>query len=484
MFIRILAILCCLAMSLASPAFAQTMSDGDVARVIAKVKEAYGGDRLERLKSLTIESDRRLGWPGQGQTAQYVDYVPDRFIRHFDLKNQYGSVERWNFQNGNIYHNRYIFDENGAQTVDYIEGVYTEQADQTYAGFFSSDYRMSDLLLAHLLVTRPLEITHAGVSFYNGFENDVLRFQITADTPEIQIYIDKGKGLISRLQLEYGTDMATIVYADHKEKKGFSYASANRTFLGDTLVEYSQSLSINPNKSVSRDIRREASLTPDREQFDLTEMTIDEVGPGAFHVGLDDYSFFIEHEGGYILVNPYAGLEARYEALSEYRNQRLPIQHVISTHHHDERLADISFALSQGARLHITPETEKVMRQKETLPAEGRYEILADGGNLGPLTIYVKPTQQAVENAFIYHRDAKILYQDDHYNGLYKDGPTWVRPTGVQLFQLIESLSLDVDFILASHARKAEPWSTFKEGVARTLIDDKCPSGRQICSQF
>lgn len=67
----------------------------EVQRVLDQIEHAYGGGDLRALRTVSLRADRRLAWPGQGQTADLVEFVHDRQHKHFDLKNRTGSVERW-----------------------------------------------------------------------------------------------------------------------------------------------------------------------------------------------------------------------------------------------------------------------------------------------------------------------------------------------------------------------------------------------------
>jgi flavorubredoxin len=145
----------------------------------------------------------------------------------------------------------------------------------------------------------------------------------------------------------------------------------------------------------------------------------------------------------------------------------------------------VSEAHELGARLLVTPETQTVLESDDRFSdTDFNIEIVKDGDKLGPLTLYVKPTSHAAENIFVYHEAAKLLFQDDHYHGMFVEGPTWVQPTAFELFHLINDMALDVEKVMSGHARKAESWAVFEEGVLNTFANSYCASGRKICEDL
>ena len=115
---------------------AHAVSPEAVSQVIDRMTAAYGGRALQELASISSYADRRLAWPGQGQTSAFVEYVHDRQLKHFDLKSRQGSVERWIDQNGNVYHNRYVVDQSGGAVIDYFE-MSVERNEAAFFDFFS-----------------------------------------------------------------------------------------------------------------------------------------------------------------------------------------------------------------------------------------------------------------------------------------------------------------------------------------------------------
>lgn len=462
-----------------SPTAAQDNLD-NVSPVVDRLTQSYGGKRLRALQSVSIESNRRLAWPGQGHSASLVEFATDRVHKHFDLRNQYGSVERWIHQGGNLYHNRYVMDENGGAQIDYFQGSVARNPDASYFGAFSGDYRMSDLLLAHLLTNNPPEIQYAGTIRYLADDQDILRFRVSPDSPDVEIYVSRTDGLIRRLSFSRPLGEIAIMFRDHKRIKGLTYATEIQVFIDEALVEYETGLQLTPNKSVNRKIAVEDDLTPPPAAPESSNMTVDELAPETFLVGQDDYSLFVRDEDQLFAVNPSAGFKARYEALIDHLGTQVPLALVIITHHHSDHMGDLSEAIELGATLAVTEDTRLAMTQSHDTHDTDSLIVMADEDRIGPFDILIRDTSHAAQNAFVFHPQSGLLFQDDHYHGLISEGPSRIQPPVHRLHAIIEDSGFEVTALLSGHARKAESWVQFDEAVRN---DPKiiCPRKRKIC---
>ena len=466
---------------LTTPSHAQIDDEERVlSAVVERVSKSYGGKAMRSLRTVTIKSDRRLAWPGQGQTSLFVEHATDINHKHFDLKNQQGSVERWIHQNGNIYHNRYIVTKDGGATIDYFQSSIERNPDENYLESFHSDYRISDILLAHLLVTKPPEMTYKDEGRYGEHIHDIIQFSITPDSPKLDVYVSKTDGLIRRISYARESDNVNIIFSNHTRKKGLAYARDQQVYLGDTLVEYESNLTLIPNARVAKRIVIEGGLTPPKEPIDMTKMSVDEISPQAYVAGQGDYSLFVPYENGLIAVNAYGGLKARYDAVTKSIGKNLPLIGAIITHHHSDHMDGVSDALDLGAKLYVTEETKRALLNSDNNVDDSRIHVMQDESSIGPLTVYIRGTSHVTQNAFIFHKTSGALFQDDHYHGLLKNGPSRIQPTARVLYDFISESRLPVKYLLSGHARKAEEWDVFDQAV-RNYSQSICPKKRAIC---
>lgn len=463
-----------------APASAQS-NDAQIDMVIERLAEAYGGDRLAALETVSISTNRRLAWPGQGQTASFVEFERDRLRKHFDLVNERGSVERWTDQNGNVYHNRYVVTAKGATMIDYFDMTATPSERGGYWQWFSGDYRSSDLLMAHFLTTTAPDVVQLGTEFYRGHLHDKLAVTVSPNTPQAIVYISQRDGLIRRLNMSREIGEVSIIFSAHDVTDGVSHATEIHIYLGDTLTEYLDEFSLAVNVPLEDKIALEGGLSAPKEPVDLSEMTVDQLAPDAFVVGQGDYSLFVITDEGVVAVNAYAGLKERYEALQSFLGEEVRLTDVIATHHHSDHMDAAAEAVGLGARLHVTEHGEAYLKELGSETRDWQINVLASDDRVGPLSIYIRPTSHAVQNAFVYHPASKALFQDDHYHGLLAGDATRVQPSAVQMYAIVSALDLDIEYVLSGHARKAEAWSEFAEAATRPNASDRCPSKRAIC---
>jgi len=475
-FLLLIAVL----MSGTSCAVADDVETDDVSIVIERIADAYGGDKLVNLRSLYIETDRRLAWPGQGQTADFVEFITDKATKHLDLNARLGSSETWVHQNGNVYHSRSVLSETGLRVIDYNQRTYTGPDEAAFFDVFGGSYRTLDTLLAHFIVVDAKDIKLADSEFYRGDRHDIVQIRLSNSGPLLSVFVSQKDGLIRRLRMGRETGDVNFIFASHKQKDGLTYASENRAFLGDTIVEYQSSIGIAANIDVTSTLDLEANLQADPARVDLSSMTVDELHADTYLVGQNDYSLFVEHDGGLIGISAYAGLKERHDALVEHLEDPLPLTHLIVTNHHGDQLQGVFDANELGATLLVTTETHKALSAPEYENLSLR--IIQDGEELGPLTLINEPTSYATENAFVLHRDSGILFQDGHYHGLLSHEATWIQPTAIELFSIVKSMDLNVSALVSGHARKVETWTLFEDAISKQDAGEKCLSQRTICA--
>ncbi len=468
------------AVSLNLFASADATAPEEMATVVERLHDAYGGQTLIELTSLYIETDRRLAWPGQGQTADFVEFIQDKAIKHFDLTAHLGSSETWVHQNGNVYHSRSVLSKAGLQVIDYNQRTYREPEEAAFFDVFGGSYRTLDTLLAHYIVTGAEDLELADPEFYRGEHQDIVQVRLSESGPLLSVFVSQKDGLIRRLRMDRETGDINFTFASHKQKDGLTYASENRAFLGKILVEYQTGIEIEANIDVNSVLRLETNLREDPARVDLSAMTIDQLHTDAYLVGQNDYTLFVKHNDGLIGISAYAGLKDRYDALIQHLDASLPLTHLIVTNHHGDQLEGVGDAKELGAILLVTTETGKALgvREDESL----LFEFIQNGEKLGPLTLLNEPTSYAIENAFVLHRDSGILFQDGHYHGLLSHEATWIQPTAVELFDIVQAMDLNVSALVSGHARKAETWALFEAAISKRGAGEKCLSERSICT--
>ncbi|MEL7313244.1 MAG: MBL fold metallo-hydrolase, partial [Pseudomonadota bacterium] len=247
-------------------------------------------------------------------------------------------------------------------------------------------------------------------------------------------------------------------------------------------VEYADEIHMRFNSVDANNISVEADLQAPAPMVDQSEMTADALGNGVYQVGQEDYSLFALHDDGWMVVNGFAGLPDRLAAANAETGSERQMSHVVLTHHHSEHIDGLDEAIALGATIVISPETEKYLESEREDFDSLDTLIVGDGDRLGPLRFILGSTSHASDILFVYAEPSKTLFQDGHYHALLEQGPSRIQPSAVEMHAIVSASGLDVDWLVSGHAKNAERWETFEQGIAEQDPLNKCPSGRAICS--
>lgn len=459
----------------------ETVDLSQIAPIIARVKAAYGGEKLENLKSLRVQTDRGLAWPGQGQTADFVEFISDISDFQVDLINQRASRERWVSQNGGIYLTRQVSaPDGGVAYINYNTGTFDLYEEGKFHRSFGVELTGTDTLIAYALI-KDAEVTALEEPvYYLGKWHDRIKMKIGPTNPESTAYIEQDSGLIRRFEVELQNDSWNAIFDHHQSSDGITYARERMDYRNDVMVQIDPNRRHTFNKVDWSNLKIEEYLAASQEQVDTSKMTVEPITSSVHHVGQEDYSTFID-AGDYIIgVNPYSGLKDRFKAYHKDSGHTKPLRYVLVTHHHDDHISGIAEATELGAIIVGTPMTIETLEADDTHNT-AQLQTLSTQDRIGPVQTYIVATNHAVEYALIYIPDGNVLYQDDHYNANFVNGPSYVNQNGLVFQNRVNALGLDVDILLSGHARKAETWTDFESAAAKETLGDICPRRREIC---
>lgn len=464
------------ALIITSPALA-----GDRAHMsVNKVVEAYGGAKFEKMKSIMIEADLRYGWLGQGQSPEFVDLEPMTKIYHFDLINQRGSEEAWGGQGA--YAERVIASEDGQQTINYLEGTYSENTEAGFYDHFGGEIRTLDVLLAYNLMQHRDTAKINGEAYYRGKVHDLVEYDMPGTSLEPVLWVDRETGLISKMRRVAPAYTINYVFDNYKTTRGITYADDFILYIDDVIVEYAKSHSIRPNGVKASVFEVEKGIMPEPETVARDAMRVDHVAGQTYQTGQGfAYSAFVD-AGDYLIgIGGYNGLKDRYAAYTAAHGAK-PLKYQVMTHHHLDHVEGVGEALELGATI-VTLETarDNLNRAAEKTIDEANLQIIEDAKTLlGPIEIHRISTPHAQDYALVYVPGSKTVFQADHYNGNFKDRASSVSHVAMGLKREIDRLELDVDYMLSAHAPKIESYKAF-EDMAKKHVPGICPARRKIC---
>ena len=469
-----------LGLCLSPPVSAQESADDIVDHVI----EGYGGKKFEKMKSLSITSDLRFGWIGQGNSPDFVTLEPMTKIYTFDFAKKYASEEAWG-QAGS-YSEKVMFKDGEQTTIDYMNGTYAVESDAGYYDHFGGEIRSSDTMLAYELMNARESAVNKGDRLYLGEPHYVVEFDMQGTDIDPVLWINKETGHISRAVRDIPNyNVISYVFGDFKSGSGISYADSFELYIGDRLIEYMKSRSVRVNKAKASNWTVGKAFRARPDAPDNSEMTVNEITAGVFHVGQNNaYSAFVEDGESVIAIGGYGGLKDRYDAYVEAQGAK-PLKYLILTHHHTDHIGGAAEALEMGAKIVLPAATRRaLLGELETAPTDEQLIIISEPSKMiGPIQIDIVDTAHALDYAITSIPAAKVVFEADHYSNQFANGLSYVGRNGVSLKQQIDRLGLPVDTLLSAHNSQPVDYSAFSE-KADEFVPGLCPTGRKICKDM
>lgn len=466
------------AIALIGPANAGEREDA----LIAKVTAAYGGKKLQNLRSIRItDSVKNIGF-GQGWSSEYIELAPLEQDVQIDLRTKRMHGEFYGNSPAGGFHNVALATEDGVTAINYLAGTFGPGAAPDFYAAAGATVRTSDTLLAYELQSRADSAQYLGTENFFGLPHEKISFDYPG-SPPLLLYVDSQTGFIRKMTRETQFGALTYQFPEQITINGLAYAPGFDFYVGPDAISISSSREVSFNGVRDSVFDLDPSLSPAPEAIDTTEMSVAEIADGLHLVGSGiGYSLFAATDDGVVGVGGYGGLEDRYNAYLEAAGHQKPLTHQIVTHHHTDHLAGMTEAFNLGATF-ISP-AGAVTNLRDNVADEipdGRLQTVKDTASAGPFKIYVVTTSHVEEMALAYHPASKTLFQVDHYNTTQVDGFAPGNIGTASLKSAIDDLGIEVDVVLSGHGPVSVRWADFMR-IASEVSTDPCPSRREICN--
>jgi len=460
----------------ASPGFAQN-NDLDI---IDKTLEVYGISALERAKTVRIDDDIRILFGSHDYSPHFNQWSEGKRQHILDFKNKRASSEYLSIITGNTYHSREILTPDALKLIDYGNDKYRDGDVLPFDQFYGGMIRSNDLLLARALKLYRPSAKSAGDMKWLGVPHARIEMDYP-NSPPLTLYIEKGTGYISKMErtAPNGT-VLSYVFTNHKRAKKLAIAREHRFYIGEDLMHYTVDRNVVLNDRKDRNVFEiDNYVVQEPERVDQSEMTVEEVSDGVYHVGQNGiYSTFIIQDAGLIGLGAEGGFGDRLTALREKTSNQSPLTSLMVADHHEEEFAGASDAVSAGAKLMITSQSkaklDALFADNEIKP---RYEVIEDKHQIGGVTLFNIETSHAERVLVAHHGASGSLYQSSHYISPYPNERFQALLAAVDLYGELVKLNLNIDRVLSSGSRKPETWSNFAADVA-DYNPEKCANNR------
>lgn len=461
-----------------------------VDEITARVIEAYGGDRLVNLTSISgtnqkfVITDIRTTSPGYEETA----YRDESFV--FDIRNGRASFEFVFVSGARSAHMQTAFDGTEAFRVNYAEKYYSSASITHTFSVVGNTLRTIDTMLVWLLSQAVDRAEYLGREDYQGSPHDLIRFPDPAESL-LTLFINSETGLVS--QMTRGRNPAkpirTNVFKNHVTEDGITYARTSEVFILPNLrfLLDNRELKFNPPID-DAEFRVPPGLSMEPARMDTSVKTLNRIADGIYHLGTGDtYSLFVD-AGDYIIgVGSQKDATARLEDFRTAADIDKPLRYQVIPIHHDEQIEGIDDLNQLRPTLVIVDDNVQTIRDAvaEDIPDE-RFLIVdkmleLGSGGPNPVQIYEISTSYVDRYLLFYLPNQKLAYLSDHVETPYVDQMPPGNWNTVEFAQEIGRLGLDIETFAGAFTSRLMTRAELDLAV-ETHSAEACHFDRPICS--
>lgn len=455
--------------------------DKRVKEAIDKTVEAYGGEALRELKSLTLLDHSQQFSRGQssnvwqGPAVTYLNEVDTTFT--IDLERQRREFRQLTRPIIGSHHARqpaikhHLFVNNQGYVVDDAQATYRPVQSLRFDTVGASYEAFSDLLIVRNMLTNPVKASWKDIAYIEDQPHDVITLQPDAGT-DYTVYLNQQTGFIRRvLRMQQG-ELYTYDFLDHTKQNGIVYAQNLMVSHATAPVYITQQRTLRLDSVTPETIKLPSGVTlaPAPQFVDASNLSFRELAPGVYFVGQDwSYTLFIDDGDGFISAGAWqVDTESQewlkaYDLLVQSTGKDMPVKQHIVTHHHDDHLRGVPNILAQGATLVAPAKTVDAIYDYLAKASASAPTILpvADQRLIGTrkVLLFDVPTSHASHNLAVYLPDAKLLFTEDvfgsslqqgfHSPSRWPENDTYVRLE--HLLREIKAMGLEVEQYLSSH---------------------------------
>ncbi|WP_417690258.1 DUF885 family protein [Pseudidiomarina sp.] len=480
--------------------FAQ--ADGRVKDAIDKTVEAYGGEALLQLKSLTLLDHSQQFSRGQssnvwqGPAVTYLNEVDTTFT--IDFERQHKEFKQMTRPIVGSHHapqpsiTHHLFVDNQGYVVDHAQASYRPVQSLRFDTVGASYEAFSDLLIVRNMLTNPVKASWKDIAYIENQAHDVITFQPDAGA-EYTVYLNQKTGFIRRLTRMQQDERYTYDFLEHTKQNGIVYAQKLMVSHATAPVYVTQQRTVRYNSVTPESIKlpKDVTLAPAPQFVDASSLSFRELAPGVYFVGQDwSYTLFIDDGDGFISAGAWqVDAESRewqkaYELLVQSTGKELPVKQHIVTHHHHDHLHGVPDIIAQGATLIAPAKTVDAIYDYLANASASAPTILpvADHRLIGTRRVLLLdvPTSHASHNLAVYLPDAKLLFTEDvfgsslqqgfHSPSRWPENDTYVRLE--RLLQKVQAMRFEVEQYVSSHHMRVLSPAEIQQALAhmRTLL--------------
>ncbi|TQV89548.1 MBL fold metallo-hydrolase [Aliikangiella coralliicola] len=449
-------------------------------RIINKAVEAYGGDRLTQLQSLSLTdkinhySQWQSGHSLQGPMITYlseyrIELTVDLINKRKVFKQATARLVGSSGSNVPTVTHR-VFTGGKGYAVDHALLQYQPAKNINYGNTDMGNSQLLDPLIIRQLSQDRSNSEWTDIAYIQGEAHDVLSVNSGTDN-EYVVYLNQKNGYLTRLLRKRGPQFRSYDFLEHRQTQGITWAKQLLVSTAKKPIYHTDSRKIRFNSAEDRQFNLPSGykLRPKTQAVDVSQLTFRQLAKGVYFVGQDwAYTLFIDAGEYYISAGAW-GMDSKshiwqkgLDLLRQKTGSDKPVGQHIVTHHHHDHMMGLSDVLKQGVNLVIHPSDIPSVQQHLPKPlADDRFVPIAEKSYLadGKVMLIDVPNSHANHNLAIYLPEHKLLFTEDMFGSSFQKAfhsrSSW--PSSDTYHRLdvltnkLNQLELEVDQYVSSH---------------------------------
>jgi len=457
----------------------------ETSKIITKVINAYGGDRLTNAKSLKIIDHNKGPWLGESENPGLPEIWRINEELTIDFENKRKSLLSYRVPRTTIDLEKWIFDGEQGFNYDILHKKYSLQDWVTYHNLGGSVVRSIDTMHAKRLHSDLKESTYLGEEFFRGKVHQKLAVTLTTGE-KFTYFIDGETGLIRKVLRSHPQFDLVYVFSNYQKNDGLTYASDMNFFVDGELRLTSVFKGIELNPELKHAFAKFEDFKPWGETLDNSSMMSKQIGKGIYQAGKGrSKTIFIEEADHFIAIGSASELPANFEEVKKLTKVDKPLGFFVVSHHHRGNLRGLSNVLALGAKLVTAGAHQTTVAEAITeVTNEQSFVVVPDRQpfKLGSITIHDIPTAHSQHYLLVHSPENKMVISDEHYETQLKTAKPRIFKDMVIFGNALQSLNIGVESLI-----DIQSWRTIGIKEFTQWITDfeakRCPTGYEICAK-
>jgi len=449
-----------------------------------KVIQAYGGEKLSQITSLSVSDRYKIFSIDQGANPEVNDVSRLNSILNVDFESGKKSVKSWRKSSNGNRLSEILFDGETGWSINHLRGTHVENNALTTDVVGAGMMRMVDTILALRLQkhrnTAKL-ISHgliAGKSIYT------LSFK-AGNKRSYYLDIDAASGLILRMsQSENFINGSVYEFGNHKVVQGLTFATdMNMLVKGKpSFITLSRSIEVNKvNQQVFSIPKGSIKL---KGMIDSSTMTVQKLADDVYLAGKNtNFSIFVD-AGDYLVGGGgLSGLNKRLDAVNQFLGTNKSIEVQVIPDHHRGHLGAIKELEDLGSSIVIAAEHRNIIeslisnesQQNEFISINKKMTLAK-----GLVEVYDISTVHSKNYLLFYVPSAKLVFSADHFGTNLIDALPSANNTTKTFYDEIERLGIPVDKYASSHGPRILSAADMQTVLSGYQVKS-CIPGHNIC---